>query len=269
MSDKTTKQIDDQMRVNRSIWKDTTQKSELYNTDKSIKYKNYIADDDPELLKNMPQGDSFVKVFHEDIYDTLSALYEQGFRVPNPLLINPGNNNFPVEGVKKGSFGTEADLFRRSNYYLALEEIQFPILEDQCLYSPTVVIFKNATFKRMPNPVSISILNIPPLHSPRLVSTQNPNGKGYIEVFDSLNDEDRARKKIYMMFKIAVLHKHEAMVITNYGSGTNGNPIEKTIEIFNDAIRKYPIPYVFFAIKTHEQREKDKEFHIYHKHVKR
>lgn len=269
MSDKTTKQIDDQMRVNRSIWKDTTQKSELYNTDKSIKYKNYIADDDPELLKNIQQCNPFVKVFHEDIYDTLSALHEQGFRVPNPLLINPGNNNFPVEGVKKGSFGTEADLFRKSNYHLAIEENQFPILEDQCLYSPTVVIFKNATFKRMDSPVSVSILNIPPLHSPRLVSTQNPNGKGYIEVFDSINDEDRARKKIYMMFKIAVLHKHDTMIITNYGSGTNGNPIEKTIEIFNDAIRKYPIPYVFFAIKTHEQREKDKEFHIYHKHVKR
>ena len=272
MSDKTTKHLDDQMRVNRSIWKDTNQKGDLYNTDKSIKYAEYIEDDDPELLekiKNIDKVTPFVKVFHEDIYATLSTMHEEGFRSPPPLLINPGNNNFPIPGVKKGAFGPEMDLFRRSNYHLALEEQQFSILEYQCLYSPTVVIFKNEQFKRMENPVSISILNIPPLHSPRLISMQNPKGKGYIEVFDSPNDEEKARRKIHMMFKIAILHGHDTIVLTNYGGDINGNPTEKTIELINEAARIYPIHYVFFAIKTNELREKDKEFHLYHAHVQR
>jgi hypothetical protein len=264
MSDKTTKQIDDQMRVNRSIWKDTMQKSEFYNTDKSKKYTEHIRDEDISITKVEP----LIKVFHEDIYNVFNTLHTEGFRSPPPLYINPGNNNFPIPGVNKGAIGIEMDLLRRSNYYSALEEVQYPIMEGQSIYSPTVVVFKGEDHKRIENPVSLSILNIPPLHGPRLISMPNPSGKGYIEVFDSANDENRARQRIYDMFRVAILRGHNTIVIPNYGEGNN-NPTEKLIEIFNDAIKKYPISYIFFAIKTHKQREKDKDFHLYHKLINR
>lgn len=271
MSDKTIRQINDKRRVNISIWRDTTQKADLYNTDRAIKYRKYIEDDDPELVEKLETArnrgrPSIVKVFHENIYDTCTALHKHNFRSPYPLLINPGINNYPIAGVKSGASGDEADFIRRSNYYLSIEETDFPIMEDEYLYSPTVVIFKNENHKRIDDPVSVSILNIPPLRSPKLISMQNPNGRGYIQIFDSAHDEDRARKRIFMMFKLAIMHDHDTLVITNYGSDRE-NPMEKMCEIFKEAVAKYPVPYVFFAIKTNV-REKDKDFHTFNRLVK-
>lgn len=264
MSDRTVKQLNDTRRVNISIWRDTMQKSEYYNSDRAVKC-TYIEDDD--IMDKIPDVIPMVKVFHENIYDTLNALHEHNFRSPKPLLIIPGINNFPIAGVKKGVSGDEADFIRRSNYYLSIEESDYPITEGQSLYSPTVVVFKNDDHKRLENPVSISVLNIPPMHSPKLISMSHPSGKGYIEVFDSKNDEDKVRRRIFMMFKTAIMNNHDTIIITNYGSDSN-NPMEKVCEFFKEAIEKYPIPFVFFAIKTHNRREKDKYFHMFNRLVR-
>jgi hypothetical protein len=265
--DKTSRQIEDSLRVNRATWKDTYTKGESYNSDMSVKLA-YIADDEFAVSPASPVS-PVVKVFHEDVYTLLDILREEGFRNPNPLFVNPGNNNNPIPGVKKGADGDEMELLRRSNYFKALEESMYPILEEEVLYSPTVVVFKNAKGKRIEKPVSISIVNVPPLIRPGLMSVSNPSGSGYVENFESSNDRERTRKRINMMFKTAITRGHDTIIITNYGGGTCQNPLNEITRLFNEAIVKYPVPYVFFAVKTHERREKDREFLTFHAHIRR
>jgi uncharacterized protein (TIGR02452 family) len=264
MSDKTIRHLEDDMRVNRAIWKDTTQKSELYKTAKTIKIKKY-PDEPPE--KAQKRRPPIVKVLHEDIYATLSALAKEGFREPPPLLVFPSSGNDPLPGVKKGSNGEEPELFRRSNYALSLDTTAYPLGDGEYLYSPTVVIFKGCDGKRVENPPSVSMMAIPPPSRPQLISISGDNG--YVEVYSNMSDEERMRKKIYAMFITAIENGHDTLVIPNYGCGVHQNPIGKVIAIFNDAIQKYPVPYVFFAIKTHNDLKKDKEFLVFHKNIRR
>jgi hypothetical protein len=271
--DKTTRQMEDELRVNRAMWKDTFRKGETYNTDMSVKVP-HMEDDNKLIAEKLTKlrdvgKPSTVKVFHEDIYALLNILREEKFRNPDPLFVNAGNNNDPLPGIKKGSSGDEADLFRRSNYYMAVEEAMYPILEDEVLYSPTVVIFKDEKGKRLEKPVSIGVVNVPPLNRPSLISMPAKTGSGYEEAFESANDEERARKKIFAMFRTAIAYDHDTLIITNYGGGKLQNPLVKITGIFNEAISKYPVPYVFFAIKTNDKRAKDSDFLMFHSRIRR
>lgn len=273
--DKTSRQIENLLSMNRATWKDTYRKGDSYKTDMSIKII-YMEDDDADIAEKIRAVRSaaesrrpIVKVFHEDIYALLNALHKENFRNPDPLLVNPGNNNNPIPGVKKGAEGEEMDLFRRSNYFLAVEESMYPIHEGEVIYSPTVVIFKNEHGKRIENPVSVGIVSVPPVVRPSLISVSNPSGSGYMESFENASDKERTQKRIYSMFKIAIDRGHDTIIVTNYGGGTYQNPLIEITAMFNEAIARYPIPYVFFAIKTQEKREKDKDFLAFHTHIKR
>lgn len=271
-SGKTNRNIEDHMRVNRSIWKDTYGKSEYYNHDPSEKINTDTPDTHEAIAKYIENNQStpvMVKVFNEDIYSVLDTVAAAGFRNPDPLLINAANNNYPIEGVKKGADTPEADLYRRSNICLAIDETQYPLMDEQLLYSPTVVIFKNSQYKKLEKPVQVSVASIPPLRRPGLMGMQNPEGKGYIDVFQNSSDEKRAQQKIDMMFKLAILHGHDMIIVTNFGGGVYENPMTVIIDMFNRAIAKYRIPFVFFAIKTHEKRERDQQFLLFHKKIKR
>ena len=67
---------------------------------------------------------------------------------------------------------------------------------------------------------------------------------------------------------------HNCVVLSEFGCDlVHNNPPRQVITIFNEAIKKYPIKYVFFAIKPKKnpltKKQKDSIFYLFHEKIDR
>ena len=171
----------------------------------------------------------------------------------NPILLNMANRKIPGFGLIQG--GTQEDtLFRRTSLFLSLyqfykdyhkdclpflekglcdikqQQAQYPLSEDLgAIYSSGVYVFRddeNSGYRYLKDPMQISILSTAGIYRPKLTETNRLNA----------NDELRLSEKIRTIFRIALLHNHDSMVLGALGCGAFANPPEHVAEIFHKVL---------------------------------
>jgi len=208
----------------------------------------------------VPQSDSKekadVEVIYGDSVETAYALQQKGL---NPLILNMASDINPGGGWRKGSSAQEESLFYRSLYYLALEPRKrefYPLDLYNAIYTPDVFFFRSQDYNVLPYEecAFISCLAIAALRRPILTA----EGK-YTSHQRRITGE-----KIRAMFKIAILHGHDSVVLSAFGNGAFKNPPVETAEIFKEVVSEYRSQFkkIVFAILDYGP---SKNFPIYKK----
>jgi uncharacterized protein (TIGR02452 family) len=149
-----------------------------------------------------------------------------------PLVLNMASNICPGGGVKSGKSAQEECIFRRTNAIYTHPKEWYPLERSQCVYCPDVTILKDSTYNVLPESeqYSVGMLALPALRKPKLLK----NCTEY-----QSTDRERMEIKIEAIFKIAITHGHDALVLGALGCGVFCNPPLEVAQLFKAAIVKY------------------------------
>jgi hypothetical protein len=236
---RTKDQLETIVRQNREIWNETSRHAEKFG-----KVPPAISIKQIPVLAYSLNSDRVIKVFNDNLLEVAEIASIKGL---NPLVINTGSDNDPMKVLHDGAIGTEWDLFRRSDLHLSLKDNDcYPLRNGAILYAPEVHVFRTNKYK-LRKPFKISVLTIPPIRRPGLISSRV--GDGIRDEYRDTGDANKMQKCIESIFQVALLKGHRCVVIDDFGCQRNcENPIDTVIDMFNETIRQYPVKYVFFAV---------------------
>jgi hypothetical protein len=258
-SKKVSKVIESSTKNNMQIWRTTYKQLDNYKFVESKKL-DITCLEEPNTISPVAIAEMNIKVFHEDILSTLEACIDNGF---NPLVLNTVSDNYPLDALKGGASGKEFDVLRRTNFYNTISEEMYPIKETEAIYSPKISLFKTAEYKTYPKPRKFAMITMVPVRNPRLISMRL-DGKT-CDNYENEKNEKAMQSKIDAVFHIAVAYKHDCLIVSDFGCGKEGNPIQKVIEMFNKNIQKRLIHYIFFAVHNDINIKRDEQFLYFHK----
>ena len=220
---------------------------------------SYTADDgtvttlpDPsEMMKNSEMYQSIKKVdLPENPQKTLievldsdsllagKKLIDEGFY---PAILNFANRQTAGGGILRGAGAQEENIFRRSNLALSLYQFHmngeifgiprrnesYPM--DRTTggaYSPAVTVFRGAESDGYPllaEPWQIGIITVAAMNRPEL---KNP-----YQIADHLVEP--VKEKMRTIFRIALHHGHDAIVLGAWGCGAFKNPPQHIAKLFH------------------------------------
>jgi hypothetical protein len=230
---------------NRRIWDETLRESIDYSTNMKSMVLPIIRKD-IVITNAVPIKKQTIMVLNESLLDVAKIVSEKKM---NPLVVVTGNNNDPIKIVEQGAIGMESDLLRRSNLCMILtSDKNYPLKDNEVLYSPGVVVFKNSKYVSC-RTFKINVLSVVPIISPTLITIRSDGIS--TEDYNSTAEKEKMQARINCMFEIALLKGHRAIVVNDFGV-SHGNPINSIIDMFNTATAKYPVEYVFICI-DHQQ----------------
>lgn len=254
-------------RKNKRIWDETFRRADNWKVTHAKIIESINDEKLNKIIESKKSKKRVVKVLNEDSLDIATILSSKGIV---PLIINSGSQNDPMRIIESGASGPEWDLFRRSNICNALITDQmYPLRENRTLYIPDVTIFRSNKYDKLPKPFKVAILTTNPISRPGTIQTQD-RGR-IVETYQNQSDADRMRNKINRMFEVALIKGHKCLIVDDFGCQREmENPIQEIIKFFNDAIEKYPVPYVFFSIQEpilekikHKTDSRHKEYKNY------
>lgn len=233
-------ELDDLIIKNKQVWKDTVRYSDQFPIKQAQKIK--YADLE-EVQPDQLEKPSIVKIYHADVLEVTQMAAESKFN--SILMVNVCSDNNPMPAIKDGALGLEYEVIRRTNLHTSLDEKFFPLRETDSLYSEKIALIKNTENKKLPKSAAISILSLPTIRRPSLMTMKK--GAVMEESYEQPREEEMMKRRIEMIFKIATKYNHHTVIVSDFGCH-EGNPQHKVVEFFNAAMAKYPIKYVFFAI---------------------
>lgn len=205
-----------------------------------------------EFYRNPPKVDaiptcvvSTVDAVNADCIAVARELVDDGY---NPILLNMANRHTPGGGVLNGARAQEETLFRRSNLCASLyryDEYHASLIgvgpaDDGCypmdrntggIYSGRVMFFRagaNEEDALLENPFECAVVSVAAINRPDL----DADGR--------LTDWAIAatKQKIRTMFRIGLIHRHDAIVLGAWGCGAFRNPPEHMAELFDDVLHE-------------------------------
>src|SRR5690606_10254878 len=89
-----------------------------------------------------------------------------------PLVLNMASDYHPGGGVAKGSQAQEECLFRRTNYFLHLNEelVEYPFKPTQVVLSPGVAVIKDRNYQLMDSFETLDFVACAAVRKPRLTA---------------------------------------------------------------------------------------------------
>jgi uncharacterized protein (TIGR02452 family) len=166
----------------------------------------------------------------------------------------------------------EESIFRRSNCYAAVNEKHETLypLDSGYIYIPKATVFKTETYDRIDKPFGVAFILCPAIRQPALIYVRE-GGKSVV-AYKNDGDSELMREKIFGIFKIAYEKGYSCLLLSALGCGSCLNPIHLVVSYFNEAITKYPIKYVIFAIQGISDPlspKKDKNYEYFNSHIVR
>jgi uncharacterized protein (TIGR02452 family) len=199
---------------------------------KSIKYSIM------ELKVPLPENPVFRESVTVQCIDTLDMAQDFVQSKLNPLVLNMASDYKPGGGVISGKTAQEECIFRRSNAFMTHYSEWYPLEWKEVIYSPAVTVIKDSNYQLI-TPFQIGMIAVAGIRKPRLYQGD------YL-------DEDRKlmQEKIESIFKIAILHGHDSLVLGALGCGVFCNPPIAVAQIFasNLAIYSRYFKKIGFAI---------------------
>jgi uncharacterized protein (TIGR02452 family) len=209
---------------------------------------------DSEFLLPNPNTKSNIFIYHMDSIDC-ALLFEK------PLVLNLSDDEYAGGWVNMGSSAQEESLFRRTNYFQTLTQDLYPIMDNECIYSPKVSVLKSAennNWKLYENPFFLDFIACPAIKYP------------FLDEEDHLIEEDSEllENKIKMIIQVAKKYNHNTIVFGAMGCGAWQNPPQQVATIFRKVLNEYDgiiENYVFAILSNHnnDDEEYDNNYHIF------
>lgn len=181
-----------------------------------------------------------------------ATLYNQG----NPLILNLCDDNFSGGCVESGSGAQEESLFRRTNYFMTLEQNLYPIKDNEAVYSPDVTVIKDIErngWRLYPNGAreTFSFIACPGIKYPSIIHKQLGNN----ETEKRLKPEDveRLKIKIKLIIQLANQYNHDTIILGALGCGAWRCPAKHVAEVFKEVLKEHDghvKNYVFAILNT-------------------
>jgi uncharacterized protein (TIGR02452 family) len=214
---------------------------------KAIHYYTNEVVESPNVHKRVVDKTEVI-VQNIDTFTAAVIMIDNGL---NPLVMNMASDAKPGGGVESGAQAQEENLFYRSNYFQCLPANMYRgrLGYNEAIYSPLVHILKDRYFKQMDKLVPVSCLAIPALRNPKLSTQDTVDG---VAKYAHTEDYQIMQEKIESVFRIALLHGHDSMLLGALGCGAYHNPPEQVAEIFKDMVAKYDgyFKRIVFAVLT-------------------
>lgn len=176
--------------------------------------------------------------------DTLAMAQQFVGQWLTPLVLNMASAFRPGGGVAKGATAQEEDLFRRTTACLTHAEAWYPLQDDEFIYSPQVRVLKDEAGRELEadQQTCLAMVSVAAIRHPRVTHAGTYK-----------HDDDRAlmRRKIEHIFKVAVRHGHDALVLGALGCGAYKNPVDEVCALFQDVCAQWagaPFRAIGFAV---------------------
>jgi uncharacterized protein (TIGR02452 family) len=169
--------------------------------------------------------------------DTPDATAE---RVVKPVaVLNLASERSAGGGWQKGALAQEEALCYRSSLYLSLHQSYYPLPSLSAIYSPSVLILRDAMSRghsllipaQQPADLPVtSIISVAALRYPKLTDDK----MGY------KNEGQRAetKRKIRLTLRVAAIKGHTKLVLGALGCGVFGNPPKEVADCFLEVFRE-------------------------------
>eukprot|EP00743_Colponemidia_sp_Colp-15_P010585 GILK01011675.1.p1 GENE.GILK01011675.1~~GILK01011675.1.p1 ORF type:complete len:305 (+),score=44.39 GILK01011675.1:120-1034(+) len=205
----------------------------LDSVSKNVQYRD--PSNIPQQIENCYKEPSKIIVARGDCVTAALQLKQRGL---NPALLNMASAKHAGGGVVRGAGAQEENLHRRSNYFQHLSNPQkikrrrpfgYPIPEFGGIYSPSVLFFRGTEADGYPYldaPVPISCIAVAAYNRPDTTL----DGRLTADIAQD------TKRKIQMLLRIAVYHKHDSIVLSALGCGAYRNPPAHIAELFKEVI---------------------------------
>ena len=221
--------------------------------------KEFTVDNVPALRQ-----ETIIEVTERDCLKEAVRLSQEGLY---PAVLNMANRRTPGGGVLKGSRAQEESIFRRTDIFRSLyqfapfaenfgvnkSEKQYPLDPDfGGVYSPDVILFRDSErygCKLLDNPEYVSVITVAAMNRPEIDS------KGKI----SSRLVEGVKNKMRTIFRIALRHRHDSLVLGAWGCGAFCNPPGHIAALFHEILEEKEFKnkfrkIVFAIIEDHNSR---------------
>lgn len=223
-------------RFNMKVWKDTLQRINQYPRPPSAPSVKYNFD---ILRRELPEstywGKLNVQVLNADTFDIAHGAILSG---QNPLILNMANHVHPGGGVSSGARAQEECLFRRSNYANTLTKQLYPLKDNEIIYSPVVSVIKDSGYSLSDRwecaCIAVAALRKSPYDAPKYTPLEY----------------EQMTQKIRMIFRVAIMHGHDSLVLGAFGCGAFNNPPIEVCNIMESVILEHQGYFqdIYFAV---------------------
>lgn len=248
------------------IYDDTQKHASEYDIEQSEKVL-----DDVIVFDRSKNSDSMrVLVIHENPFSAAIDIWNRCIKNESTSkykigIVQCANQMYPVVngegGAAIGAQGFEYELLRISNLNVTLDGNFYPML-DGVIVCPTITIFKSPSpdYNYVENPTPVTAFFLPCQRRPDIISIDS------VDEYLNANDKKKMQQQIDNIFILAQMYGINTLIISDFGTDiAHEHPIKKVIEMFNDALKKYRVSRVIFAIKrSPADAESDKVFMQYH-----
>lgn len=232
-----------------------------HNDDKSVFYENEFN------VNNIPspKKETIIEISEKDCLKEAVRLKREGYY---PAVLNMANRQNPGGGVLHGSRAQEESIFRRTNLFRSLyqfspyaeifgikkAEKQYPLDRNfGGVYSPDVIYFRDSEKRgcRLLNtPEYVSVITVAAMNRPELTST--------MEICSHL--VEGVKNKMRSIFRIALRHRHDSVVLGAWGCGAFRNPPKHIAYLFHEVLNEIEFKnkfrkIVFAIIEDHNSRK--------------
>jgi uncharacterized protein (TIGR02452 family) len=161
-------------------------------------------------------------------------------RVPKPVVVlNLASERSAGGGWQKGALAQEEALCYRSSLYLSLHKSYYPLPSLSAIYSPSVLIIRDAmsrghsllTPTEQPADLPVtSVISVAALRYPKLTDDKK----------EYKNEGQRAetKRKIRLTLRVAAMKGHTKLVLGALGCGVFGNPPKEVADCFLEVFRE-------------------------------
>lgn len=218
-------------------------------------------------VHNVPclKGKTIIEVTDKDCLQETLRLTREGYY---PAVLNMASRRNPGGGVLKGSRAQEESIFRRTDIFKSLyqfapyagvfgvrkTENQYPLDPNYGgVYSPNVTLFRDPEKEgcgllettEYINVISVAAMNRPEINS-------------YGRISSSLIDG--VKNKLRTIFRIALRHRHDSVVLGAWGCGAYKNPPAHIAALFHEVLNEEEFKnkfrkIVFAIMEDHNSRK--------------
>lgn len=226
----------------------------------SLYSNKFSVDNVPSLKTN-----TIIKVTESDCLKETVRLTKEGYY---PAVLNMASRQNPGGGVLKGSRAQEESIFRRTNIFRSLyqfapyagtfgvtkSELQYPLDPNfGGVYTPNAVLFRDSErhgCKLLEKPEYINVISVAAMNKPEI------NSKGNI----SNRLVEGVKNKMRTIFRIALRHRHDSLVLGAWGCGAYCNPPKHIASLFHEVLNEPEFKnkfrkIVFAIIEDHNSRK--------------
>lgn len=176
--------------------------------------------------------------------DTFEAAHAVQAAIPHAMIhktkvcvLNMASALHPGGGVLDGSLAQEESLCMRSTLFASLNPDWYRMPDLACVYSPSVLVFRDIDFKPL-KPVDqfyIDVISVAALKNPELTKVENKEGKEE-KVYASTKDKEMMVAKIRGLFDVAKSKGVTHLVLGALGCGAYNNPPKEVARMFKRVI---------------------------------